>query len=96
MCKNNIHKTKTDKVNTSIIAKTLIIQDSSDAKKAEGQTHYNAAACATNLVIIICKTLTNEAKFNNNSNNILHFLFAMFNHLILQILSLFALILHIS
>lgn len=28
MCKNNVHKTKTDKVDTFVIAKSLMMQDS--------------------------------------------------------------------
>ena len=71
MRKNNVRKTKTDKVDTYIICKTLMLQDSLrfvsyyDAKMAEGRTHYNALGhCAGKLVRVIWKMLTDEVEFN--------------------------------
>ena len=77
MRKNNVRKTKTDKVDTFIIAKTLMMQDHNvvknnstfrayyDAKRAEGRTHYNALGhCAGKLVRVIWKMLTDEIEFN--------------------------------
>ena len=78
MRKNNVRKTKTDKVDTYIICKTLMMQDSFrfvsdhifkayyDAKMAESRTHYNALGyCAGKLVRVIFKMLTDDVKFTS-------------------------------
>ena len=77
MLKNNVRKTKSDKVDTFVIARTLmnathnVVKNNSTfkayyaSKRAEGRTHYNALGhCAGKLVRVIWKMLTDEVEFN--------------------------------
>ena len=64
MRKNRIRKTKTDKVDTAIIAQTLMSQPY-DQKRNNGLNHYGALGhCAGKLVRIVYKMLTDNVAFN--------------------------------